>query len=159
MKQKKNIESVTYKDYSLCNPNFINGVEFLKRGMFSQAGHCFELAYEKTSYNDIHYNKYASFCGYARVLNGDRGGLSICREVARNELYDGDVFYNLAKSEWHFKDRKRTVDVLLQGGDVDYMHPGMRDLRKKINMRKKSAIGFLPRNNLLNNKLGKFLRK
>lgn len=153
------IESVTYKDYSLCSPNFINGIEFLKRGMISQARHSFEVAYEQTTYNDIHYNKYASFCGYARVIAGDRGGLSICREVAKNELYDGDVFFNLAKSEWYFKDRKRTVDTLLQGMEIDKMHPGMRELCQQVCLRKKTAIGFLPRNNLINNKLGRLFRK
>lgn len=153
------VEKITYKDYSLCSPNFINGIEFLKRGMVVQASHCFELAYEQTSYSDIHYNKYASFCGYVRVLNGDRGGLSICREVARNELYDGDVFYNLAKAEWCFKDRKRTVHALIQGMEVDYMHPGMREFRKDLGIRKKTAIGFLPRNHALNNKVGKLFRK
>jgi len=151
--------SVTNKDYSLCNPNFINGIEFLKRGMVSQAGHCFEMAYEKISYNDINYNRYASFCGYTRVLNGDRGGLSICREVACNELYDGDVFFNLAKSEWYFKDRKRTINTLQQGLEIDCMHPGMRDFSNELCMRKKSAIGFLPRNHALNNALGKLFRK
>jgi len=153
------IESVTYKDYSLCSPNFINGVEFLKRGMVSQARHCFEVAYEQTPYKDVHYNKYASFCGYARALAGDRGGLSICREVAKNELYDGDVFLNLAKSEWHFKDRKRAVDTLLHGMEIDCKHPGIRELSEKLCMRKKTAIGFLPRNNIINNKLGKLFRK
>ena len=152
-------ESVTYRDYSLCNPNFINGVEFLKRGMISQACHCFEMAYEKISYKDLHYSKYASFCGYARVLNGDRGGLSICREVARDELYDGDVFYNLAKSEWFFKDRKRTVESLHKGMSVDRMHPGLCELRKELRIRKKTPIRFLPRDHTLNNIIGKLFRK
>ncbi len=153
------IENLTYSDYSLCTPNFINGIEFLKRGMISQASHSFEMAYEQTSYNDAHYNKYASFCGYTRVLNGDRGGLTICREVARNEMHDGDVFYNLAKSEWHFKDRKRTVLSLKKGLKIDSMHPGMREFRNDLGVRKSTPIGFLPRNHGINNKVGRFFRK
>jgi len=139
--------------------NFINGVEFLKREMFSQAGHCFEMAYEKTSYSDADYNKYASFCGYVRVINGDRGGLSICREVARNEHSNGDIFYNLAKSEWHFKNRKRTVDSLMRGLKVDDAHAGICELCDELSMRKRKVIGFLPRNHAINNILGKLLRK
>jgi len=120
---------VTDKDYSLCSPHFINGIEFLKRGMVGSASHCFEMAYEQVSYSDEYYNKCASFCGYARVLMGDRGGLSICREVARNEFSDGDVFYKLAKSEWQYRDRKRTVKVLDKGLQVDVFHMGMQKLR------------------------------
>ncbi len=153
------IKNITYKDYSLCSADFINGVEFLKRGMISQSRHCFELAYEKISYDDMHYSKYASFCGYARILSGDRSGLSICREVARDELYDGDVFYNLAKAEWYFKDRKHAINALIRGIDVDCMHPGIRDLCKELHMRKKAVINFLPRNHMLNNRLGKLFRK
>jgi hypothetical protein len=146
-------------DYSHCNPDFINGVEFLKRGMVTQASHCFELAYEKVSYSDVHYSKYASFCGYARVICGDRGGLTICRDVARNESRDGDVFYNLAKSEWYLKDRKRTVSSLLQGMNIDEAHSGIHELCKEVCMRKKNIINFLPRNNSINNMLGKLFRK
>jgi len=149
----------TYRDYSLCSPHFINGIEFLKRGMVSQASHCFEMAYEQVSYSDVHHNKYASFCGYARVLSGDRGGLNICREVAMKELYDGDVFYNLAKTEWHLNDRKRTVEVIEKGLGVDDKHPGLRELRNNLGVRKPPIIRFLPRNNLINKKIGKLLRK
>jgi len=152
-------EVSTGENESYCHANFVNGVEFLKRGMNSQASRCFEMAYEKTTYSDAYYNKYASFCGYARVINGDRGGLVICREVARNEQSDGDVFYNLAKSEWYFKDRKRAVDSLLQGLQVDGLHEGICQLCDEMSMRKKTVIGFLPRNHAINNMLGKFLRK
>ncbi len=153
------IEYVTYQDYSQCSPNFINGVEFLKRGMLSQASHCFEMAYEQIPYSDLHYNKYASFCGYARVLNGDRGGLSICREVARSEMYDGDVYYNLAKSEWHFRNRKKTVDSLELGLGVDDKHPGLVEFRQSLGIRRKVILAPLPRNNALINKIGKLFRK
>jgi len=153
------IDHVTYRDYSQCSADFINGVEFLKRGMLVQASHCFEMAYEQVPYSDLHYNKYASFCGYTRVLNGDRGGLSICREVARNEMYDGDVYYNLAKSEWYFKNRKRTIVSLDLGMGIDDKHPGLRDFRQSLGVRRKILIGPLPRNNILINKIGKLFRK
>jgi len=155
-----NIEKVTYKDYSLCDPNFIKGIELLAQGGITQAAHCFELAYEQVKYQDVHHNKYASFCGYARVLNGgDRGGLSLCREVARRELYDGDVFFNLAKAEWFFKARKRTIGALKEGLKIDFMHPGLRELRNNLGVRKKAPIMFLPREHAFNNGLGKLLRK
>lgn len=153
------VESVTYKDYSLCDPNFINGIELLEKGMISQANHCFEIAYEQVSYSDLHYSKYASFCGYSRVLSGDRGGLMLCREVVANEMYDADVYFNLAKSEWHFKNRKRTIESLLKGLEIDAAHPGIKGLCKTMSMRKRAVIGFLPRNNILNKAIGKLIRK
>ena len=154
------IEKVTYKDYSLCDPDFIEGIGLLAQGLTTQAAHCFELAYEKVTYHDIYHDKYASFCGYLRVLSrGDRGGLALCREVARSELYDGDVFFNLAKAEWFFKARKRTVGALRDGLEVDFMHPGLRELRDSLGARKRAPIVFLPRSHTLNNGLGKLFRK
>ena len=154
------IKKVTYKDYSLCDPSFTEGIELLAQGLIAQAAHCFELAYEKVTYSDIYHDKYASFCGYLRVLSGgDRGGLSLCREVARSELYDGDVFYNLARAEWYFKARKQTVSALRDGLKVDFMHPGLRELRKSLGVRKRAPIIFLPRTHALNNGLGKLFRK
>ncbi len=153
------LQQVTCKDNSNCCANFINGIEFLKRNMISQAAHSFEMAYEKVGYSDTHYNKYASFCGLTRVLLGDRGGLALCREVSRNETHDGDVFYNLARVEWHFKDRKRAVEALTNGIEIDEAHNGLWDFWGQIGMRKRKPITFLPRNNLLNNGLGRLFRK
>ncbi len=149
----------TYNDHSLCHPHFINGVEFLKRNMLSQAAHSFEQAYEQVNYRDPHYNKYASFAGLCRVLLGDHGGLALCREVARNELYDGDVFHNLARVEWQYGDRKRTVEALTNGLRIDEAHPGLQQFRQRIGVRKRSAISFLPRNCALNNRLGILFRR
>ncbi len=36
-----NIEKVTYKDYSLCDPNFMQGIDLLVEGLIAQAAHCF----------------------------------------------------------------------------------------------------------------------
>lgn len=82
----------------------------------------------------------------------------ICRKAAREEFYDGDVFYNLARAEWVYKNRKRTVDVLLEGMKVDRLHSGMSNFKEEIRFRENSAITFLPRNNPINNFIGQFLR-
>ena len=47
-----NIEKVTYKDYSLCDANFIQGIELLAQNLIAQAAHCIELAYEQAKYQD-----------------------------------------------------------------------------------------------------------
>ena len=153
------IEQVTYKDYSSCSPHFVNGVEFLRRGMVRQAAHSFEMAYEQVRYHDTRYNKYASYCGYTRVLMGDRGGLALCREVARSELYDGDVFYNLAQLEWRLNDRKKAIEALTKGIDLDEAHAGLLEFRTLLGVRTRQPISFLPRNNVLNNRLGRLFRK
>lgn len=148
-----------YEDFSTCCSDFVEGIECLKERAIPKAVQRFQLAYESVGRNDIYYNKYASYCGLARVLSGDRGGLELCREVARREIHDGDVFLNLARAEWSFKNRKNTVIALKKGLQIDNRHPGLRLMREQLGIRQRSPLPFLPRSHKLNHALGKIMRK
>ncbi|MCW9012678.1 MAG: hypothetical protein OQL06_02750 [Gammaproteobacteria bacterium] len=153
------LKEVTYQDYSACCADFINGIECIRWNLIPQAVKSFQLAYESVGQYDIYHNKYASFCGYARVLNNDRGGLELCRDVARNEIHDGDVLLNLARVEWHYRNRKKAVMALQQGLKIDNRHPGLGRMREKIGYRSRQPLSFLPRQHSLNNMIGKLFRK
>jgi hypothetical protein len=148
-----------YDDFSLCSSDFVEGVHYLKGRAIPQAVERFQLAYESVSRSDVYHNKYASYCGLARVLSGDRNGLILCRDAARSEIHDGDVYLNLARAEWYFKNRKNTVIALKKGLQVDNRHPGLRQMRELMGIRKRSVLSFLPRNHALNHALGKLMRK
>ena len=141
-----------------CNA-FVQGLDYLKEYSVPQALNNFQRAYDAAPYDDIYHNKYASFCGLARVLTGDRGGVELCRDAARQEVVDGDVFLNLAYAELHMKSRKRSINVLEKGLYVDCHHPGLNKLQKHLGTRSKQAISFISRDSLLNKTLGKFSRK
>lgn len=148
-----------YEDFSACCNDFVEGVQHLKGRSIPQAVERFQLAYESVGRSDVYHNKYASYCGLARVLSGDRSGLGLCRDAARNELHDGDVFLNLARAEWYFKNRKNSVIALKKGLQIDNRHPGLRQMRELMGIRKRSVLPFLPRNHALNHALGKLMRK
>lgn len=153
------INSLTYNDYSLCSENFINGIEFLNRGLLSLASHSFEMAREQCKYTNTYHNKYTSFCGYLRILTGNKNGLILCRDAAKNEINDGDVFLNLARSELYYHDRRRTIQSIKNGLEIDQTHNALREFQKKIGLRKKKIFIFLSRDSFLNNYIGKFFRK
>ena len=147
-----------YEDFSSCCNEFVEGIEHLKVRAIPKAKQSFQQAYESVKSNDVYRNKYASYCGLARVLSGDRSGLELCREAARGEIFDGDVFLNLARAEWHFKNRKNTIIALKKGLQVDNRHPGLRKMREQLGYRQRSPLPFLPRTHPLNQSLGKLLR-
>lgn len=149
---------VVYPNFSACCDEFVEGVEFLNQQVMPRAAVRFQQAYESVDRADIYHNKYASYCGLARVLSGDAGGLQLCREAARSELYDGDVFLNLARAEWYFENRKLTVATLNKGLRVDADHPGLRQMREELGIRQKTSLPFLPRNHPLNQALGRLMR-
>ncbi len=139
--------------------NFVQGINYIKEYSLPQALLKFQMAYDEIPYGDIYHNKYASYCGLARVLNGDRAGVELCRDAARQEMVDGDVFLNLAFAEWHLKSRKRSIGVLEKGLSIDSKHPGLTRFQCHIGKRAQPVLFFIPRNNIFNKVLGKIVHK
>jgi hypothetical protein len=74
MEFKMALLRVAYEDFSACCDEFVEGVEFLHHRVMPEAAIRFQQAYESVERADIYHNKYASYCGLARVLSGDAGG-------------------------------------------------------------------------------------
>lgn len=147
-----------YEDFSSCCDEFVEGVTFLKDRSMPNAIDSFQQAFESVGRADVYHNKYASYCGLARVLSGDATGLDMCRQAAKSELLDGDVYLNLARAEWYFENRKATITVLKKGLKIDNRHPGLRQMREQLGVRQRSPLPFLPRTHPLNQALGKLMR-
>lgn len=148
-----------YEDFSACCDDFVEGVSHLKDRAMPKAVSSFQQAYESVDHADVYHNKYASYCGLARVLSGDASGLGMCRQAAVNELHDGDVYLNLARAEWYYENRKAVIVALKKGLQIDNRHPGMRQMREQLGIRQRSSLPFLPRTHPLNQALGKLLRQ
>lgn len=149
---------VVYEDFSSCCEDFVEGVSLLKDRAMPKAVSSFQKAYESVDRADVYHNKYASYCGLAKVLSGDSSGLGMCRHAAQAELHDGDVYLNLARAEWFYENRKAAVIALKKGLQVDNRHPGLRQMRAQLGYRQRSALPFLPRSHPLNHALGMLLR-
>lgn len=148
-----------YGDLSSYCDEFRVAIDLLTIQSTEKALHFFQLAYESVNQSDIYHNKYASYCGFVRLLCNDIGGLELCREAARNEKRDADVFLNLARAEWHFRNRKKTIAALENGLQIDRRHPGILDMMQQLGVRKRKVLPLLDRNHKLNNFMGKLLRK
>lgn len=150
---------LVYGNLSLYCDEFKVAVDFFYNKSIAEALHYFQLAYESVNRHHIYHNKYASYCGVVRSYNGDRGGLRLCREVALNEKRDGDVFLNLARAEWHFRNRKKTIAALDQGRQIDAVHPGILTMREALGVRRHRILPVLARNHAVISFLGKWRRK
>ena len=149
---------IVYEDFSACCEDFVKGVSHLKDRAMPKAVSSFQQAYESVDRANIYHNKYASYCGLARVLSGDSSGLEMCRHAAKSELHDGDVYLNLARAEWFYENRKATVVALKKGLQIDNRHPGLRQMREQLGIRQRSPLPFFPRTHPLNQALGKLMR-
>jgi len=153
------VTQLTYGDLSSYCDEFKAAVDLYDVKSSEKSLHFFQLAYESVNRSDIYHNKYASYCGMVRLINGDRGGLDLCREVAHSEMHDADVFLNLARAEWHLRNRKKTVIALKKGLQIDSRHPGILKMREDLGIRKHKPLSVFSRNNVINNFIGKLLRK
>ena len=113
------------------------------------------------SIDDHHdrYNIVLSGYGLAQVLNDDPNGLILCREAASNEVFDGEVFLNLACAEWHRFNRKRAIDAIRHGIKIDPDNKQLNRACAKLDCRRKCCFGFLPRGHRLNRLFGRLLRR
>lgn len=80
-----------YEDFSACCDEFVEGVSYLKDRAMPKAVNRFQQAYESVGRADVYHNKYASYCGLARVLSGDATGLEMCRHASKSELHGKSV--------------------------------------------------------------------
>ena len=153
------IYTYTYVQNSDCSDEFLKGIKHFKRDELAAAAFGFELAYESVKRNDVINNKYASFCGLLRLLQGDHGGLILCRDAVRSEKNDANLFLNLARAEWFYRNRKKTVEAIFMGLDIDSNHPGLIKLHQELGVRKRKPLAILDRNNPLNVIFGRIIRK
>lgn len=109
--------------------------------------------------NDGQYNDLLSYYGLTMVLNSNENGLLLCREAASNELLNGDVFLNLACAELASNNRKRAIEVIQLGMKIDPYHARLKRACSRIECRKKSCFGFLPREHFLNRFFGRLMRR
>ena len=148
-----------YRTSTSCCEEFINGIVYLEERSISQAVNSFQLAYERADKAEANAMKYASYYGLARVLRGEDEGLGLCQYAARHEKKDGDVFLNLARVEYLYRNRKQAVEAILAGLQVDSGHTGLLLMSKLLGIRRQRLLPFLPRNHPLNNAIGKLMRR
>lgn len=148
-----------YSDYSSCCTDFIVGIEHLKQRSISHAIHYFNRACRDTDNDDLFRNRYESYYGLARVLNGDEQGLDMCVRAALNECYDGDIFLNLVRVEFIKQNREKAIMALLKGLDVDSGHPGLQLMAQQLGLRRRNALPFLRRGHPFNRFIGRFMRR
>ena len=155
----KTNETLAYGDLRSYCDEFKIAVELYDAKLIDKSLCYFQLAYGSVKRSDIYHNKYASYYGAVRALDGDRGGLVLCREVARTEKNDADVFLNLARAERHFLYRKKSIMALIKGIKIDSGHLGILKMREELGVRRRVAFSKFDRNHMINSYIGKRLRK
>lgn len=134
---------------------FLAGTCRMRDGDWGVALNHFSLAARIAGHRDPMANTYLSYEGLALIHLNERRGLLLCRRAAARELLRGDVFRNLARAELRLGNRRRACQVIRRGLTVDARHAGLRELRRRMGVRRPPAIAFLSRDHFLNRYIGR----
>ena len=138
---------------------FLNAKYVLKAQDYRAAERAFKKVLESMDEQGEHYNSVLSFYGLSQVLNDDQHGLLTCRDAASNEVFDGEVFLNLACAELHSNNRKRAIDAIRHGIKIDAENEQLNRACAKLDCRRRCCFNFLPRGHKLNRLFGRLFRK
>jgi len=136
-----------------------NAKDALKAMDYKAAERAFKIALDSIDEHHENYNNVLSYYGLAQVLISNNNGLLLCRDAASNEVFDGDVFLNLACAELESDNRKRAVDAIRHGVKIDADNERLNRACAKLDCRKKCCFGFLPRGHKLNRLFGRLRRR
>ena len=134
-------------------------VEALKAKDYQAAERAFAEQMKTLASHDGQYNLVSSYHGLAKVLSDDGDGLLLCRDAASNEVFEGQVYLNLACAEWHSNNRRRAVDAIRRGVKIDAGNHQLNRACARLDCRKKSCFSFLPRGHKLNRLFGRLQRR
>ena len=138
---------------------FEKGLNAMKAQDYKGAVRDFADALASIDKHHEQYNGVASCLGSTRVLIGEDRGLLMCRDAASNEPKNGDVYLNMACAEWHSNNRKRAIDAIYKGREVDPDHHQLQQVMVKLDSRKSNVINFLARHHPVNKILGRVFRR
>jgi len=136
-----------------------DALKLLKQQDYKAAERAFKKALEAIDEHHDQYNVVLSGYGLSQVLSGNKDGLLTCRDAASNEVFDGEVFLNLACAEWHGYNRKRAIDAIRHGVKIDADNVRLNHACAKLDCRKKCCFSFLPRGHKMNRLFGRLFRK
>lgn len=98
-----------------------------------------------------------SFLGQAiaRCEGRKRDGIDLCRHAVAQEPYRPENHQNLAVVLLMVGNRRAAVRALRDGLLLDPDHAGLKALEKKMGVRRRPVLPFLPRSNPLNVNFGR----
>ena len=136
-----------------------NAKDALRAKDYRAAERAFRMVLDSISERHGQYSNVLSFYGLTKVLNTGENGLLLCRDAASTEVFEGEVFLNLACAEWHSGNRKRAVDAIRHGVKIDADNQQLNHACTQLDRRKKCCFSFLPRNHKLNRLVGRLRRR
>lgn len=133
------------------------GVELGREERWNEALPLLTRAFELKDRGHDLGGEFYSFLGYAIAKCQNRGkeGLQLCEHAVKIEFYNTDNYLNLARVQFLTGNRRQGVDALERGLKLDRANEKLIALQREMGIRRRPVFGFLSRDNLFNQILGR----
>jgi tetratricopeptide (TPR) repeat protein len=132
------------------------GRECLQNGHVASAQRVFKRALDVKPNHPL-CRSYLGLC-YALLNPCSVSALPLCKTAA-SEMHRPDIFLNLGKVYMVMENRQKAVAAFDHGLAIDPRNEALRQEMQRIGVRKRPVLFFLPRENVLNVKLGKLFKR
>lgn len=132
--------------------HFRRGIDALGNDDHAAALEHFRAA-QKVDPASARYRSYYGLCLGIAERRFDQA-LELCRSAAKEEFFNPDLYRNLAWVHLSFGFKAEAIRYLRRGLMIDPANLAIRQDLEKLGVRRRPALGFLPRSHLLNRWLG-----
>jgi tetratricopeptide (TPR) repeat protein len=142
---------------NLTDEIFAQGLQFLKRNRLAEASNAFRRAFKQDPDNPL----YLSYYGLIVALAEDnlQDGINFCRSAIYYAAYEPQCYLNLCKVYSKAGQRKKALEALLEGLNFEKNNALLKMEMKRMGIRRKPFLSFLPRDHFLNKSIGMFTYK
>ena len=132
------------------------GIELCKKNRWKEGLPFLAQVAEADHADDALPDTFYSYLGYgiSIVENRLREGRLLCEHSVKMNFLSPENFANLAGVHILAKDRKRAVEAIKKGLDLDAHHPSLLKQMHKMGWRRPPVLSFFRRDNPLNRYLG-----
>jgi len=143
--------------------SFRKGLQALEARQYLESLAFFESALnlEERSGNPAPRMKYLSYYGLSLSLAAGRTheAIEMCERALSVEFYNPDLYLNVARVYLECGERRRAHKAICQGLRIEKRHAGLLAELKKMGLRRRPLLNFLPRRHVLNRMTGRLTAK
>jgi len=136
---------------------FAQGLQFLKNHRLAEASNAFRKAFKQDPDNPLYLSYYGLIVALAE--NNLQDGINFCRAAIYRAAYEPQCYLNLCKVYSKAGQRKKALEALLEGLNFEKNNSLLKMEMKRMGIRRKPFLSFLPRNHFLNKSIGMYTYK
>jgi tetratricopeptide (TPR) repeat protein len=142
---------------NLSDETFTQGLQFLKNHRLTEASNSFRKAFKQDPDNPLYLSYYGLIVALAE--NNLQDGINFCRAAIYRAAYEPQCYLNLCKVYSKAGQRKKALEALLEGLNFEKNNSLLKMEMKRMGIRRKPFLSFLPRNHFLNKSIGMYTYK